>query len=454
MTVLPVCLGALLLTSGLADPPAGEGPPLPPAPASSPDAAAPADDPGPPPAARDGEAETLPESPAPADEAPPAALALDRCLNPASPDLDVRGCLRAVQQDYPGTLEANQAGTALRVLDVAQPRSTLAPSLMPSFLKPGYLELATVSGVYGVWAGVTGGILAMTNADQYMLRVDPWAIILGTGVSAVALGVAGAGAGYVVADQVHIDRGYAWSFTAGMTWGLSYAISTLPAVYDLVNVPWYIEDELTFGLPLLGGGLGALTGFGLAHLVRPDIAEVSMMNTGGWIGGVAGLIVGIDIATWGPRNLKVGLLNASTYGLGKSIGLLAGAGASQLLGYTWGETLLGDFGAVLGIILFGATSVAYLTSPVAEPWLYAVLGTKDEELFGKMATTTVSVAVAAGMGAGLLTTTAGLLVWHELTGAPVMRTDTLPVDVAPAVSFVPSRDGRDLAPVYGVAATW
>jgi hypothetical protein len=422
------------------------------------DAASPADD-----VAREDGATTDEEAGAATNEAP-VGLAIDDAAFDADLDhcvaLMERGdaaqanaCLDALQVANPG--REREIARVRRLLDatpvVAPVGGEPGQLMLPAFLKPGRLEVSAVSGIYGVWAGVTAGLLLGFNSDQYLWNIDPSIVILTTGGAGVGLGLAGLAAGYAIADRLDVDQGHAWSYTAGMTWGTSYAISTLPMLYDLNAVPWWLTDEVNAGLPLLGGGIGAASAFGLALVVDPDIAEVSMMNTGGWTAGLTGLLLGLNTIMWSEQQSYQPTTMALSYVIGKSVGLGLGLAASQFIDYTWGETLLGDVGVVLGGLLFGSGAFAFVASPLSEPFLTALLGRKDDVLFSKLTLTFVSGAAVGGGVLGLLTTTAGLYAFHRVSGVNFVK-EELPFGIQPmTMSVLVDRDGQ-LAPAMNLVS--
>lgn len=433
------------------------------APATTVDAGAeaPTGEPAPPeePSAAPSEPDTTdaiaPVEPTTSDAVATFADALDACLvriEEGASD-DARRCLDALAVEHPD--HQAEIERMRRVLDattttpapvIEPPADTASPpsvddSPLPAFLSPGRLELAAVSGIYGVWAGVTAGLLLGFNSDQYLWNIDPSLIILTTGGAGVGLGLAALAGGYVVADALDIDQGNAWAYTAGMTWGTSFAISALPVFYDAGVVPWWLTDEVNAGLPLLGGGLGAATAFGLSLVVDPELPEISMMNTGGWTAGATGLLVGLNAVMWSEQASHQPTTVALTYVAGKTLGLGLGLLAAQFIDYTWGETLLGDVGVVLGSLLFGSGAFAFVASPFSEPLLIALLGHRDDALFGKLTLTFVSGSAIGGGMLGLAATTAGLYVFHRFAGVRFLRED-LPFDIAPmTMGVVVDRNG-------------
>jgi hypothetical protein len=380
---------------------------------------------------------------------------MDRCITLLESN-DVKGartCLDELKAAAPE--RERELAPVYRLVDatpeVAPIGGEAGQLMMPAFLKPGRLELAAVSGIYGVWAGVTTGLLLGFNSDQYLWNIDPSIIILTTGGAGVGLGLAGLTAGYVVADTLDVDQGHAWSYTAGMTWGTSYAISALPLLYDLHAVPWWLTDEVNAGLPLLGGGIGAASAFGLALVVDPDIAEVSMMNTGGWTAGLTGFLVGMNAILWSEQQSYQPTTMAMSYMVGKTVGLGVGLAASQIIDYTWGETLLGDVGVILGGLLFGSGAFAFVASPFSEPLLIALVGQKDEVLFSKLTLTFVTGSAIGGGMLGLAATTASLFAFHRVSGVNFIRED-LPFTVQPmTASVIVDRDGQ-LAPAMNLVS--
>lgn len=335
---------------------------------------------------------------------------------------EARACLEDVRARFPDTAAAAKAEAALDLLPAVGAEEAGWAPMLPAFLKPGRLEMAFASGVLGVWSGVTAGVLTGFNADQMNLRVEPWMLVLGTGAAGVTLGLAGAAGGYALADLVDIDQGNAWAFAAGATWGTSYAIAALPAIYESVKMPWYLNDEIIGLTPLFSAGLGAATGLGLSLVLDPEISEVSMMNTGGWVGGAWGFMLGLNIALWTDTfNQRPITTMAASYALGNTAGLLAGVAASQLLDLTWGETLFGDFGALLGGMAFGSVALAFLISPAAEPTFAALgfKGTRTERIYATVATSSIGVGMATGIGL----TTAGLFAWHAVMKRPFLKLD-------------------------------
>ncbi len=419
--------------------------------------------------------EAFPATPAPAESTPPAETTppVDEREAPVDAEaaeaaraacmaLDEQPamltCLERVVAEHPATTAAERARGALDLLqrpavdagaepptavDVTPPPDdNQMMAGLPAFLKPGRLELGFAGGVLGVWAGGAAGILMGTNADQMSLRVEPWIWVLSTGALAVGGGLAGAATGYGVAHAFDLDQGAAWSFTAGATWGASYVISVLPALYELSTPPWYLTDDIIGVTPLLGAGAGAATVLTLALVLDPEISEISMMNTGGWIGGLAGLLIGFNVSMWSEDlNAFPITTTALSYSLFKTGGLVSGLLAAQLLDLTWGETLVGDFGAALGGLAFTSVAVALWISPAADPTmnLFGLKGADRE----KAPITFASTMGIAGLATGMAATTAGLWAWHRVLGRPMfsLKPGAIDISVTPPIAIVRPGDG-------------
>jgi len=364
-------------------------------------------------------------------------------------DEKARACFDTVKTTAAQSTAALRADAGLSVLDA---KTTAVVDDKGAFMKPGRLELASLIGAYGVWTGVSAGILVGTNSEQYGWGVEPSWLIFGTGVSAVGMGLLYATGGYFMADAMDINQGNAWSTTAGLFWGTTWGIATVFIEMEQFEPnPNWSDESIVF--TLLGAGtIGGLSGFGLSLLIEPEIEEVSMMNTGGWVGGFTGILLGMNLGVW-SESQDIALLVGGSFMAGNAAGLLLGAGAAHLFDLTWGETLLGDLGAVLGIVGAGSIAFAVVLADPAEGVYHSVFGPRAD--YGKASITTVSIAAVGGAGAGVALTSVGLGLWHHMNDKRLFHPEALPFQLMPGLPVVIlDRELKPavLAPI--VAATW
>ncbi len=370
--------------------------PPPPAPVVDPAEAVEAD--APPPASPAAEPDTAPTDAAPSDAAPPDAAppevpalappapsrpdddeaillrfsteadaSLARCvpLVAARDDAAARACLDRVLLHGDDTTAALRAAALRDVLDAglaaAVPAgeggdrdATAAPAAGGLAIPPGRLELSSTAGLFGVWNGIAAGVAIVPHLPDG----NPAAIILGTGALAVGLGVGYGVGGYFLADALDLGEGDSRLVASSLIWGTTFGIAALPALLDVVQPSAEVGLSLSLGTVVASGfavGGGALA---LASFTDLTTSHVSLINTGGWVGGLFGLLT---IASLAPFEPPLPAYSAGYLAVAGG-GLVAGALAGMVVDLSWGETLLLDLGGVLGTVTAGAIVMSLTAS--------------------------------------------------------------------------------------------
>lgn len=289
---------------------------------------------------------------------------LEACipLVAARVDDEARACLDEVLGYGEDTTAALRV-TALRgVLDAAPPAplegdvgdGTDEEGGRGFAIPPGRLELSSTAGLFGVWNGIAAGIALAPHLPDG----NPAGIILGTGALAVGLGIGYGVGGYYLAEALNLGEGDSRLVASSLVWGTSFGIAALPAVLDIVQPADNMALTLSLGTVVASGF--ALGGAGLALATFTDLTtpHVSLINTGGWVGGLFGLLTIASLAPYGP---PLPAYSAGYLAVAGS-GLLAGALAGMVLDLSWGETLLLDLGGVLGTVTAAAIVMSVTAS--------------------------------------------------------------------------------------------
>jgi hypothetical protein len=310
---------------------------------------------------------TMTPAPTPAVETPapvvvPAALdsvridlaadqAFKTCVTTMKDDAQGRACLKAIVTSSPNSTAALRAQAGLDVLDA----KALAEK---PFFAPGRLELSSTVGAFGLWNGIALGVSVFTVAPA-LAGNNGGVMILGTGVASLALGAAGAVGGYYLADAFKLDEGGSRMVSSGLIWGTVVGTALTPVVLDVLAHSGVQNGQLllpaTLGTVVLAGYAGGAGAIAAATSLHPTAGQVSIVNTGGWIGGTVGLLALADLAAFSAPNVEAysfTFIGAEALGLGA--GILA---ASQLKEISWGETLVIDLGAAAGGLALGTAGV-------------------------------------------------------------------------------------------------
>lgn len=289
---------------------------------------------------------TGPDDTTPLADRGAAELAFAACLATARPEADdtrLRDCLETLRGAYPATPAAWRAEGALAALRALRPEPE--PEGGAFSFPPGRLELSSTAGLFGIWNGITAGIITAIHLPS----LSPTIAILGTGALSLGLGVAFGVGGYTLAERFDLSEGDSRLITAGLLWGTVMGIAATPILAER-NLP----ERFNVSVPLLGVVMGGYLGGAASLLVgtRADItpAQVSLLNTGGWVGALFGLLMIPNLEAY---RVQQATPYALTFLSAQALGLGAGALASRWLDASWGETLLLDLGGVLGLVASG-----------------------------------------------------------------------------------------------------
>lgn len=366
---------------------------------------------------------------------------LARCvpLVAARKDEEARACLDEVLEHGDDTTASLRAAALRSVLDVAvavpgpadvttDGDAAAGGAREAGFaIPPGRLELSSTAGLFGVWNGIAAGIAVAPHLPP----ANPAGLILGTGALAVGLGVGYGVGGYFLAEALDLGEGGSRLVASSLLWGTTFGIASLPALLDVVRPSDELGLSLSLGTIVASGfavGGGALA---LASFTELSPAQVSLINTGGWVGGLFGLLTVASLAPFTPPlpAYSAGYLTVA------SGGLLAGALAGLFVDLSWGETLLLDLGGVLGTV----TAAAIVMSLTASGALNAVPST----VLIPVNSLATAGGTLGGIGLGLAATTlfrgeAGSI--FKTLGADV-------VVLPPAPALVVDKDGN-AAPMF------
>ncbi len=317
-----------------------------------------------------------------------------------------RACLEQLRARSSHTQPGLRAGTVLGLFDQGLPPTPVDEP----WVKPGRLELAGISGLFGVWNGVAVGVMLVAQFPDS----PQWAKILGTGSLALGLGVGYGLGGYYLGERLDLTEGDARLVASGLVWGTNYGIPLAVIGYELFHPRTEAAQlQLQLGTVVAAGFAGGGAALLLSDHTDLDSSQVSMVNTGGWVGSFIGLLSLTVLGDWGIEDNTLLSLSYISFG---TLWLAAGSLTSQQVELTWGETLICDLGAVLGAVLAG-TVVFSLDAAGATDGL-------PDGLHAPM----LSGSLALGTVAGLIGTTAGLGWWRSTQGKPLWRVAALGIE--------------------------
>lgn len=394
--------------------------------------------PAPAPAMVDGDA-VVPPAPAAATSSTAAVTALPRLRDDeaaeaayrrckellARPDTEAmtieagvaaRACYADVVAAHADTVAALKASAGLMVFDALLQRPVQDGPEIPA----GRLGVSATLGLFGVWNAVAGGILVGINTPN----VDGPLLVAGSGAAAVGLGIAAGVGGYYLAEALKLDEGSARLVASGVVWGTVLGTAIAPSIARLEGPAGFnLALGGVVGAGYVGGGAALL----LSSLVPFDEAQVSMINSGGLMGSTVGLLLLPNLAAAGVQDVS---MYSMTYIGSTMLGLTAGGVVGRHANYTWGETLLCDLGAVLGVVAGGTASV--------------VLG-----LSGSNNTLLQTATPAVGLVGGYVVTALMVREWRADRGAPIWRDAP---SVRPVAMAIPV--GRSVVPSLGVMGSF
>ena len=258
-------------------------------------------------------------------------------------DTEMQECLNKIIRLKPGTTGAFQASTGLEYLESQH-------DVQPDRFQPGSVELSAVAGLYGLWGGlVLGGIAASHIPDVNEVAV------LGVGALGVGSAVAFGFGGNYLAKKLEFTAGDARLMASGFIWGTAIGTGLAESVSTLTgDLRWGFANVVFFGA--LGGGAA---GF-LATQSDLNIAQVSLINTGGWVGVLNGTLAYLSVQALQDRDNRQPLFAATAYTAVAGLGLAGGAYLGSQSNFSWGETLLVDLGGVIGTVA-GLTAFGFLS---------------------------------------------------------------------------------------------
>lgn len=263
-------------------------------------------------------------------------------------------------------------------------------------IKPGRIEIAALSSLFGVWNGI-----GLTIMLAQTFSMDPSLSFLIAAASGAGLGVALGFAGFSIAENWDLSEASSRLLASSLVWGSVYGLYLIPSLSNFGSVVPMV------GAVLAGGYLGAAGAGAVISLTELDTAQVSMINTGGILGTFGGILLLVnftELASSQPLFASAFLMAGTT------LGLVGGGAAGQMLQYEWGETLLCDGGMLVGGLLGGAASFAIANSTI----------NGIDRGTARFLLTSIPFAGALG---GMVGTCAAVSSWRGDRGAPVWRSD-------------------------------
>lgn len=306
-------------------------------------------------------------------------------------------CMRMVMEISPQSSAAYRAQTLLTFTSV-QPAmmGTSNPATGNNGIKPGRIEIAALSSLFGVWNGIG---LTIMLAQTFSL--DPSLSFLIAAASGAGLGVALGFAGFSIAENWDLSEASSRLLASSLVWGSVYGLYLIPSLINFGStVP-------VVGAVLAGGYLGAAGAGAVISLTELDTAQVSMINTGGILGTFGGILL---LVNFSELTSSQPLFASAFLMAGTTLGLVGGGAAGQMLQYEWGETLLCDGGMLVGGLLGGAASFAIANSTI----------NGIDRGTARFLLTSIPF---AGALAGMVGTCAAVSSWRGDRGAPVWRSD-------------------------------
>lgn len=263
-------------------------------------------------------------------------------------------CLENLLRDHPHTAAAYRAEGALMWSTMTTARNSSADAWQ---IPGGRLELSSTAGLFGIWSGI-----AIGSSISAHLRPDETLAILGTGALAIGLGTGLGFGGYHLAEQLDLGEGDSRWIASSLVWGTVLGIAAIPPILEN-NLQGGAEVSLPLMTIVSGGLLGGVLSLGATRFHRFSSAEVSMLNTGGWVGVLFGFLTLPTLEAW---NINGAVYGSLSFIAATSLGLTSGFLLSQVLDLNWGETLLLDLGGVLGLVTGGTLLFALTASGALE----------------------------------------------------------------------------------------
>lgn len=303
------------------------------------------------------------------------------------PNAIANTCLESLRRDHPNTAAAYRAEGALAFIASNPSSMSQAESWQ---IPAGRLELSSTAGLFGIWSGI-----AIGSSVSAHLRPNATLAILGTGALAIGLGTGLGFGGYHLAESLDLEEGDSRWIASSLVWGTVLGIAAIPPILEN-NIQGGAEVSLPLMTIVSGGLMGGALSLAATRFHRFSSAEVSMLNTGGWVGVLFGFLTLPTLETW---NINGALYGSLSFIGATSLGLTSGFLLSQVIDLNWGETLLLDLGGVLGLVtggtlLFALTASGALESlpgEIAVPLVSAGLGLST---LGGLALTALSISMS------------------------------------------------------------
>lgn len=355
---------------------------------------------------------------------------------------DAAACLQKVVDMAPDSTAAFRAKASLRLLEIQKIAGVVTEQKPAtgalSSIKPGRLEVAGVSGLFGIWNGIALGVVYQASFPQTPAQNT----VLTTALLSTGLGVGLGFAGYNIAENLNLDEGASRLLSSNLVWGTIYGIEMVPMILNAVSGSnnGALSTQLSIGTVVLGGYVGAATSLLFSSNVKTDTAQVSLYNTGGLFGLWTGALLLPNLFVNDSQDINV---NTLAFVAANTAGLAAGALAAQKLHFNWGETLIMDGGAVIGGLLGGAVSFLLGTSGVING------------LDPRASTAMVTAIPWLGSVGGMVGSAALLATWREQRGEPVWRDDEVGIKMGtPKLTFAVDKANQIVPIVPMIALEW
>ncbi len=319
--------------------------------------------------------------------------------------------MATAERAAPESLDSIRARAALSMIEALTVAEVPPP---PPAFGAGRLELVGVSGLFGVWNAVAGGVSVASLA-----QLDGGPAFLGTAAGALVAGVGFGVGGYYLGEALELDESKSKLVASGLIWGSNMGMALAPLVASAAIDTGTALPLIVLTPIVLAGYAGGAGGLAAGMFIDLTPADVSMVNSGGFFGSVVGGLMLTNLLAWqvsgtAPYSLTYVAFNAA--------GLAAGGLLAKNSDYTWGETLVADLGMAIGGTTLGLGSAGVL--------LFSSSG--DPRVAAGLVTGATALGMAGGYAAGLAT-------------ARLLRPADAAVQIAPMSGAVLDVDGNVVA---------
>lgn len=364
---------------------------------------------------------------------PEANKAYAACLQPDMGGVAMARCMRALEKAHPNTDAAMRAAGATDVLKL-QLKSMPEDTAEDRQHQAAY-ELAGWGGAFALWNGVaahimTADVVGRAFGDAAAAGLAYYAL------TTAAVTAGGAYGAYKLGDVMKVNAAGSQLTGSSLVWGTIAGVAATNwlnnALPDDFDAGWRMR--LSLMTVMAGGWLagGSALAFGGRTELTPG--QVSVWNSGGWLGASFGLTAGLTYLTANPSfDSRPSNVAAALFVLGTGAGMASTLLLPENLKLRRGTVFLADVAGV-GAGLVGALSAGAVLAFVSPNNAAAAIG---------MVGGTASVAATGAFLAVLLSLTDvredefALLGVQPTIGVPVSVQDSTGafVTLAPVLAF-------------------